>query len=81
MYYKVNRKHADECISKIIPYENYEHLFVNKNEEFLDILIELCKQLISIEDKIMMNSIRADNIYRLGEKQIYIGDWTNAGLK
>lgn len=58
----------------------YQQLFESNCEQFKDIIIAVAKDLITMKGTLINNKISLQNLYRMGEKQIKIGDWSNAAI-
>lgn len=82
MYSKVSKLHGDKTVQIIFPHEPaYSGLFKNNSEWLRDIIVGICKQLVEIKNKIIVNKITLENVSRVGEKNIRIIDWSAAGMR
>jgi hypothetical protein len=73
-------KNNGEILYHIQQTPNYFKLFHNNCEYFRDIIVAVAQDLTKMKGTLINNKISLDNLYRLEEKMIQIGDWGSVAI-
>ncbi len=73
-------KNSEETLYHIQLTPSYFKLFHNNCEYFRDIIVAVASDLSKMKGTLINNRMSLDNLYRLEEKMIQVGDWGSAAI-